>query len=582
MHQVGWRHSTVLLVPISCVKCRYGKELIKVYERYKNAEILVAEMILEVRSVWLKSEAQMQLLSRIWNSLDETLQTHQLDCLRVLQQKLKQAVDEFDEIIGDRNAEADLRSILAKRGSLKKGRFAFRAHKHLEEMISSLGKWHQHFDLSWWLTLRVPTWDNLIDEELEATRRCFEHHEGKALHNMQNLRKAMYDPPSEMDLHPQLVEQRMRSNSRNGQATIVPSPFPRDGSSIFVLDLNAGSPELHIKHSSCTRANTEDGQPIVVDAVRPDERVRPRSLLQSVRDLGRVLSKVDSATFGLMTCLGVVKVYKDSHHDSDNDLVGFDFIFAIPPSLDTSRSLRDVLLSDTSQVPLNEWFDLAKQLARSVFFIHTANFVHKNIRPETILCFKTKNSKLGRSFLVGFEKFRLEGGLTYHFGDDLWEENIYRHPQRQGLYPEEYYLMQHDIYSLGVVLLEIGLRTSFVVFPDAEGSSSQGFYPNDCLINEKNTESESGFSNFAEILSPLKDQLCLLAEDALPALMGVKYSQVVLSCLKCLDEGNEGFGDQSQFQDKDGILVAVRYIEKVCRHDFLLISVLTSVGFDRA
>ena len=50
----------------------------------------------------------------------------------------------------------------------------------------------------------------------------------------------------------------------------------------------------------------------------------------------------------------------------------------------------------------------------------------------------------------------------------------------------------------------------------------------------------------------------------LPLDMGTRYAEVVETCLTCLDEGNADFGDEAEFQDRDGILVAVRYIEKVC------------------
>jgi hypothetical protein len=39
--------------------------------------------------------------------------------------------------------------------------------------------------------------------------------------------------------------------------------------------------------------------------------------------------------------------------------------------------------------------------------------------------------------------------------------------------------------------------------------------------------------------------------------------EVVVSCLTCLDKGNKDFGDESEFLDTDGILVGVRYVEKV-------------------
>jgi len=39
--------------------------------------------------------------------------------------------------------------------------------------------------------------------------------------------------------------------------------------------------------------------------------------------------------------------------------------------------------------------------------------------------------------------------------------------------------------------------------------------------------------------------------------------------LTCLDQDNEDFGDDSEFQDEDGVLVGVRYIEKVSYVDRL-------------
>jgi hypothetical protein len=44
----------------------------------------------------------------------------------------------------------------------------------------------------------------------------------------------------------------------------------------------------------------------------------------------------------------------------------------------------------------------------------------------------------------------------------VWYKDVYRHPSRQGEHPEEEYVMKHDIYSLGVCLLEIGIWTSLI------------------------------------------------------------------------------------------------------------------------
>jgi hypothetical protein len=105
--------------------------------------------------------------------------------------------------------------------------------------------------------------------------------------------------------------------------------------------------------------------------------------------------------------------------------------------------------------------------------VHTVQFVLKNIRPETIIVFRNEHSDIGAPFLAGFEQFRIDDGHTYRAGDDLWQQNLCklpvhssvmmltnslldRHPSRQGTHPQVDYQMQHDIYSLGVVLLEEG------------------------------------------------------------------------------------------------------------------------------
>lgn len=62
----------------------------------------------------------------------------------------------------------------------------------------------------------------------------------------------------------------------------------------------------------------------------------------------------------------------------------------------------------------------------------------------------------------------------------------------------------------------------------------------------------------------IKERLVSLAETRLPNTFGRKYSEVVLSCLMCLDKDNQRFGDKTQFEDQDGILVGVQYIDKVC------------------
>lgn len=187
-------------------------------------------------------------------------------------------------------------------------------------------------------------------------------------------------------------------------------------------------------------------------------------------------------------------------------------------------------------------------------FVHTAGFVHKKIRPDTIIIFQDKESTLAKLFLVGFERFRLETGGTTKLQTDLrWEKNLYRHPRRQGLSVEDVYVMQHDIYSLGVCLFEIDLWESLV-----------------CPAGENNKPglgldmAESLSSGDVGSASEVRLILTKMALERLPEKMGKRYASLVVSCLTYLDpEETNAFAKESDLVDEDGIVVGIAYIEKV-------------------
>jgi hypothetical protein len=57
------------------------------------------------------------------------------------------------------------------------------------------------------------------------------------------------------------------------------------------------------------------------------------------------------------------------------------------------------------------------------------------------------------------------GTTSQHGGDPTWLRAMYQHPDRQGQpgsYPEVAYEAKHDIYSLGVTLLEVFLWIPFL------------------------------------------------------------------------------------------------------------------------
>ena len=189
---------------------------------------------------------------------------------------------------------------------------------------------------------------------------------------------------------------------------------------------------------------------------------------ETVRELGTKLKSTNPSTFGLLTCLGAV------HHEKENE---FDLIFRMPDKMSDPETLRATITAGSSSHSLSDRFRLATQLALAVYSIHAFDMVHKSIRPENIVLFHDQESALGSAFLLGFERVRREEDNTKLTEDADWEKNLYRHPQRQGTKIRDRYIMQHDIYSLGVCMLEIGLWGSFVQYgsPTDEPVRSQDY-----------------------------------------------------------------------------------------------------------
>lgn len=506
---------------------RCGNNLVKLYHDYKDAESLVSEMMLQVEILWSRTEGQLYFLRLHWNMLSKSHQLLQNRLLHTLRSKLIDSEVTFSGIVGEGR-------------KLKKFLFAVSVKDCLARTVEGLNKWQSLFDPSYFLIGLISTGASHFDQNRVAER-------GDISRGISEL--TLTRPPSFSHLgigEVELLRQEIDVSSEYRTT------------SVFVSDTAISSQTSVIPHSSARVARLrESGKMVILDTVLLRHRDEAARMMVGVRELAQVLRTVDPVRFGLLSCHGVIKIDK-----ADTETVGkarsgkllshFEFVFDVPQYLVKPRSLRDILLSPNSQAPLNELLAQAKSLARSVFFIHTKRFVHKNIRPENILVFEDAKHENGKLYLVGFEKFRADREHSMKFGDGLWECDLYRHPERQGSQPEKYFVMQHDIYSLGVVLLEIGLRIPFVISSD--GNTALAPHQELDLHLDKNEHGRA---------KRLKQTFTDLATHRLPAKMGQIYTDVVLSCLKCLDTNNEAFGDQGKLEDEDGIEVGVQYIEKV-------------------
>lgn len=164
---------------------------------------------------------------------------------------------------------------------------------------------------------------------------------------------------------------------------------------------------------------------------------------------------------------------------------------------------------------LGNRFTTARALAATVLAVHTSGWVHKNINSHSTLLLPISATE-GLPYLVGWDVARpLEAGTALHALFEL-EPNLYRHADRFGK-PSRKFENEHDIYSLGVVLLEIGLwKTMSQVF---------------ARPIEKNPRIETSQQHilFKRVNSMITD---MASGVDLKREMGEEYANVVQKCLK--------------------------------------------------
>ncbi|KAJ8124717.1 hypothetical protein O1611_g8923 [Lasiodiplodia mahajangana] len=484
-------------------------------DTYRAADEEINERYNRLESVWIKTETQLKFLRKISDHLTDELVESQLDLLRRLKGKLVQAVSRLEDVSPE-NAASKGKAI----DMLRKWKFAI-IKNSLDELIAELDAWQQLFDPTWYLMILIT--DKVLDNAL------LEWTDGglplssqgpNALSKMLAIRSTLKPAGGEQDnIHVSLGHNGLKG----AKETVISMTTAR-------AVLRAGSSELLIVESITCAPGTA---PQVKD---------------DVKNLAKKLRNVDPETFGLLSCKGILK-----HHDSAKKLSAIEFVYRTPRRSKLPETLRQHL-SRQNPVSLSTIIRIAKQLVRSVHYVHTCGFVHKNIRPENIILFPSiEGSSLGQSFLIGFTDFRNANFQTNLYGDAAWHRNLYRHPQRQGAFVPERYIMQHDIYSLGVCLLEIGLWQSFVWYPAQNDTTTP--VPSITLgftCSDKDFEAVRPTGQEA-----IKEKLVELAKEKLPPRVGDAYTDIVVACMTCLDPENGTFRAKEGLTDEDGITIGV-------------------------
>ncbi|EMD61590.1 hypothetical protein COCSADRAFT_163025 [Bipolaris sorokiniana ND90Pr] len=90
--------------------------------------------------------------------------------------------------------------------------------------------------------------------------------------------------------------------------------------------------------------------------------------------------------------------------------------------------------------------------------MHFAGWLHREIKSESIVCFHAEGqANIEEPFLSGFTLSRPENPREVSEYDVSTTSNLYRHPDYQMPKPAQKFHRSYDVYSLGMILIEIGL-----------------------------------------------------------------------------------------------------------------------------
>ncbi|KAF1350265.1 hypothetical protein BDV97DRAFT_369723 [Delphinella strobiligena] len=211
--------------------------------------------------------------------------------------------------------------------------------------------------------------------------------------------------------------------------------------------------------------------------------------------------------------------------------------------------LTDPINSEGTQHSLSDRFRLAQTVAKAVLFVHSSGFVHKNIRPENIIILVPETSganlevikkvhypfTIGRAYLAGYDGIRKNDASSARMEEQDPVRRLYLPPERLCANGQVVkFSWKHDIYSLGVVLMEIVFWTDFTTKRDLQDQNLQ---------RTENIPSK-------------------LRRKYLPKvswLLGDKYHDAVRACLNMLKGESAG----ETIKDEDGLTLGVSYISQI-------------------
>jgi hypothetical protein len=378
-------------------------------------------------------------------------------------------------------------------GKIKRGRWALELKSSLENLVQNMEQWQRRFS-EYIALLRQTGYGSAAD--------------------------GAFRPSSSERLRQRLTSAMTEGWSNTGD--------------LYLQSLPVGEQDLeNVPHSMLKMPKAHIARrDYVVESRHYERNDDPEYVKSVVSHTAEILSACDPRTTHVLCCEGYTR---------PANLMRFEIMLKFPPGMGSPRTLRDLLLDPDFPAPsVNTRFTLCRQIAEAALYFHAADLVHKSIRPENILLLQEKPMtatvtdapQVGSPFLVGLENVRME---THDWQSSLrvnnrWERDLYSHPSRQGR-PTAKYTMAHDVYSIGVVLFEIGLWRCFLKWDVRDYTIDETVLPGGQNILQRMRELQPGARE------ELQSLYTSLASQDLPIVMGDKFTHIVLSCLSAVEDG---------------------------------------------
>ncbi|KAF3167920.1 hypothetical protein TWF225_006663 [Orbilia oligospora] len=333
-------------------------------------------------------------------------------------------------------------------------------------------------------------------------------------------------------------------------ATAQPSGLTKDGLEISPDSVREGSPfENHLYASVESAAAPK--RKVLIEWIRysiVDTNLFEK-LLVRIKSLAVLLNSIETPPdFRILHCSNYL------HKGSDG---AFGLVFDLPDqSVSVPRSLAAIIHKTRNfreRPSLGSRFKLALSLAVSLSGFHKVGWLHKSISASNVLLLidpkeaesTVASTWLTDSYLIGFNRSREDDIQAFTLGQTRYEQvTQYYHPDyAQTSFPHPPYRLHYDYYSLGLVLLEVGMWESLSTLVKGVGSGESS--------RRRNTSVSNRYHEMRGYL--VQKRLIMLGHT-----MGEEYQAAVQACLS----GFEGLANSTS-QARDNVAMQLKFEEEV-------------------